>query len=248
MIDLARLVLDPAKIQTVAVVISRTPHGNLHIGIAHRDSDNIRVLHLAWDCQLEDEPLEASNAFPNGVFILPDFEFEEEGDYLLTMCRRIRGRPENRGITYCLGSFPFPESYFDENGLFCTSDPRYGLNCSTFVVRVFESGKYPLVRIEGWPRRQDDIPCQQWLVGHLERALRTDPGGSITQAKVDFAQSQIGCPRIRPPETAGACLEPRGSLPIGVALCEPNGDVIHAILRRVDAEVGFSNAVAHPCG
>ena len=81
MIDLARLVLDPAKIQTVAVVISRTPHGNLHIGIAHRDSDNIRVLHLAWDCQLEDEPLEASNAFPNGVFILPDFEFEEEGDY-----------------------------------------------------------------------------------------------------------------------------------------------------------------------
>ena len=169
-------------------------------------------------------------------------------DYLLTMCRRIRGRPENRGITYCLGSFPFPESYFDENGLFCTSDPRYGLNCSTFVVRVFESGKYPLVRIEGWPRRQDDIPCQQWLVGHLERALRTDPGGSITQAKVDFAQSQIGCPRIRPPETAGACLEPRGSLPIGVALCEPNGDVIHAILRRVDAEVGFSNAVAHPCG
>jgi len=46
MIDLARLVLDPAKIQTVAVVISRTRYGNLHIGIAHRDSDKFE--YFTW--------------------------------------------------------------------------------------------------------------------------------------------------------------------------------------------------------
>jgi len=246
MIDLGRLLFDPVKIQTVAVVISRTPHGNLHIGIAQRDSDKTRMLDLAWVCRLEDEALESSHAFPNGMFIVPDFEFEEEGDFLLTMCRRIPTVPENRGITYCLGSFPHPEAYFDENGIFRTSDPRYGLNCATFVARVFQDGKYPLLRIEEWPRREADRQCQEGLVVQLERALREDPTGSITQAKVDFVQSQIGTPRIRPHEVAGACLEARGALPIGFALGEPNGHVVHAILRRIDAEFAIPSAFTPP--
>src|SRR5262249_26126969 len=144
----------------------------------HQDGDMVSVLHLAWDCCPKDEPLQGSSGFPRPVFLVPDFEDDEDADYLLTVCRRVPVAEKNGRITYCLGNYPYPHTYFDENHIFQTSDQRLGLNCcATFVVHVFHRGRFPLIKIEGWPSRDSDIPDQRCLVQKLEEYLQRNPAG-----------------------------------------------------------------------
>ena len=192
--------------------------GNVHVGIAHCSGDTVYALHLAWDCDLRNEPIEKSRqAFPTPTFVLLEID-PIEGKYFAGRFRRIAEIESNSRISYCLGHFPYPETYFDENMIFKSSDPsRIGLNCSAFVIQAFSAALYPIVDITGWPSRGSDEPIQRWLLCMMERERDRGVNSTITGEKVQFARSQIGSPRVAPEEVAGACMETRASLPAGFA-------------------------------
>ena len=128
----------------------------------------------------------------------------------------------NGTISYCVGTFPQSEACF-KDGVFTSKYPRIGLNCSAFVIRVFDDAKVPLVDLKSWPLRPDrDIPNQRNLITWMERILALSRSGqlqtTLTQAKIDFNKAQVGkiC-RIAPEEVAGACLE--FDLPTPCARC-----------------------------
>ncbi len=219
------------------VVISRTRWGNLHVGIGHRvPGGPLHILHLAWDCHLEDDLDGDNEAFLFPLYVTPDIDPEDE-EVLAGLCRRIFQSASNPQISYTLGTFPFPDSHFDEDAIYRSSDPRIGLNCATFVLKVFDAADLGLVDVDGWPARpQRDEPIQKKLVGwmeeHLRRCQRTGTPTTLTEDKIDFNRAQIGQrPRVAPEEVAGAGLEPREIRPATCEICQSNGELIVACLN-----------------
>jgi len=125
------------RIKTVAedlflagIVISRTRWGNLHVGIGHRvPGGPLHILHLAWDCQLEDDMDGDTEAFLFPLYVTPDIDPEDE-EVLAGLCRTIFQTASNHQIGYTIGTFPFPDSHFDMNAIYHSSDLRIGLNCA----------------------------------------------------------------------------------------------------------------------
>jgi hypothetical protein len=80
------------------IVISRTPMGNLHVGIGHRvPAGPLHILHLAWDCMLEDDLDGHNDAFPSPLYVIPDIDPEDE-EVLSGLCRRIFETTSNHKI------------------------------------------------------------------------------------------------------------------------------------------------------
>lgn len=236
--NLERIKLSIDDVEIVAVVVSRTVHGNLHAGIAHRETDGtISVLHLAWDCDLRRDPgCQDIDAFALPFFVVPEIA-SEEADLVATMCRRIYATSANNSISYCVGTYPQSDAYF-KDGVFTSTDPRIGLNCSAFVVRVFEDAKVPLVDMASWPSRPDrDLPNQRKLIAVMEMILAKGLPTTLTQGKIDFNKAQLGkmC-RVAPEEVAGACLEPGASLPAPCIRCQDNGELIVQWLDMMSCE------------
>jgi len=244
-------------INTVAVVVSRTTVGNIHAGIAHRNNDDrLFVLHLAWDCDLKNEVLEVTTdgfeqpadafaqpdpirlAFPWPILVVPEADDEAELELVAGLCRRFFAAAENHEISYCLGHFPESVVYIDDQGVFRSPDPRYGLTCASLVIQVFNKAKLPLVKIDGWPARPEkDIPKQEFLIRFMEEQLEryemTGRRTTITREKINFNKQQLGKPRVAPEEVAGACLEPRENLPVDCAACERLARDIVDLLGRL---------------
>jgi hypothetical protein len=216
------------------IVVTRTPMGNLHVGIGRRiPAGPLYILHLAWDCMLQDDLDGHDDAFASPLYVISDIDPEDE-EVLSGLCRRIFETTSNHKISYTIGAFPYLDSYFDISGLYQSSDSRIGLNCATFVLKVFNSADLELVDIDGWPARPErDIPAQEWLVGLMERHLRNcqEQGRetTLTREKIDFNREQIGKrPRVAPEEVAGAGLVPRENWPASCETCRSNGDLIVA--------------------
>jgi hypothetical protein len=218
------------------IVIARTRGGNLHVGIGHRvPGEPLHILHLAWDCQLEDDLDGDNEAFLSPLYVTPDIDPEDE-EVLAGLCRRIFQTASNHQISYTVGTFPSPDSYFDRDAIYRSSDSRIGLSCASFVIKVFAAADLRLVELEGWPARPNrDEPAQRKLVGwleeHLRRCQRSGTPTTLTEDKIDFNRSQIGKrPRVAPEEVAGAGLEPRENLPAACETCQANGELIVACL------------------
>jgi hypothetical protein len=232
----ARIKSSAGEVLFAGVAISRTLFGNLHAGIAHRTPEGVDIIHLAWDCKLENEPATASEAFPLPLFLTPDIDPEDE-KVVAGLCRRIFEATVNQSITYCIGTFPYPGCRF-ENGLFRSSHPLIGLNCSAFVCQVFRDADIPIINIDSWPPRPErDVPAQRWLVSVMEAIYWScqieGRETTLTPDKIEFNRSQIGrMPRVAPEETAGACLEPRSNLPATCEICEPKGEWVVALIDK----------------
>jgi hypothetical protein len=114
------------------------------------------------------------------------------------------------------------ECEFDENGNYVPKPGETGLNCATFVLTVFRSAGTLLVDTTTWiiresPEREVDVSAQSRFVSQLARKPQT-------REQAERVRSEIGGPRIRPEEVAGACLE--DDLPVGFSQCRANGQYI----------------------
>jgi hypothetical protein len=225
-----------SELALAGIVISRTPMGNLHVGIAHRiPAGPLHILHLAWDCKLEDDLDGDNDAFPYPLYVITDIDPEDE-EVVSGLCRRIFETASNHKISYTIGAFPFPDSYFDAGGIYRSSDSKIGLNCATFVIKVFSAADLELVDVDGWPARPErDVPAQEWLVSLMERHFRIcqEQGRetTLTREKIDFNREEFGKrPRVAPEEVAGAGLEPREDRPVPCDICQSNGELIVACL------------------
>jgi len=178
------------------------------------------------------------DAFVLPLFVVPDVDDIAELELVAGLCRRVSEAKANRSISFSLGLFPDSTVFFDDQGVFHSPDPKIGLTCASFVLKIFSKAKIPLIQISNWPRRPEkDEPEQESLIRLMERALHAGRSSgqatSITQEKIDFNKRQVGKPRVAPEEVAGASLEQREDLPANCPACERNGREIVDLLDRL---------------
>lgn len=223
--NLDRIAWHHQPIETVAVVVCRSGNGT-HAGIAYRGEDGLpRLLHLAWHLALFDDDFQfARNDY---LSVIPNLR-RADAIALAGYCRRIF-RVNNAGGQRVPYNLEYePGTGFDpDTGDLVLPKGATGMSCSTFVVHVFRSSGNPLIEATGWPAdRPGDRERQEELVRMLENHPAPHYRGQGARVR-----SQIGCPRIRPEDVGGACLEDR--LPAGFDQCDLNGRMILAALNVI---------------
>jgi hypothetical protein len=215
--DLARLkpAADPETIVAVAVGRVPGPPDSTHAGLLYRDANGgLAALHLGWHHRLLDEYLDEGY-----VFAYPDID-PIRARQVAELCRLIKDRGPKIPYAFRL----------DLNARFCaitgdllTLGDGHGLNCSSFVVVVFQSTGIALIDLAGWEIRSEDVYRQSQLCHLMSSSSRT-PESHILAVRHEIGRY----PRVRPEETAGACLE--DLLPAAYDRCWPKGVAILAFI------------------
>ncbi len=206
---------DP-NVQRCAVVLCRTEHGNLHVGVLHRvEPGRAAVLHLGWFDYV-------SMQWPwLRLWVCPDTEPE-----LLMLaaghCRSVWSKFQRDGtFPYALGDFA---SKFDAAGGLVLAPGSKGLTCATFVMAIFRAAGIGLVVEEGWPVRVDED--RLWLASVARFAHRD-------HVRVLTEQVEQGVARVHPHEVfAAATLTP---LPVGF---DRVPGPAAALVAKLDATIG----------
>lgn len=128
--------------------------------------------------------------------------------------------------------------FFLQTGNILTFAHGHGLNCSNFVIIVFQSTGIALVDLDGWELRDDDSDRQRELFDML---CATPNVSSEHLSKVVQEVGKV--PRVRPEEVAGACLV--DELPAYYLQCKPNGE---AILSLIDQRFRTLDIPSPPLG
>jgi len=214
----AQVVVHSSQIDHVAVAVCRTSHGNTHTGVAYRHSDGtVRFFHQAWHHCTRDEPLASESIMTGGPFfcVTPPME-PDRAKATAGWWEFIASRKEPIG--YALRDDP--EALFDLGTGLLALPNGVGLSCSTFVLVLFRSVRFPFINTEGWPTgRPGDREAQDQLLQVLEK---TCPDRS----HIDEVRREIGCERVRPEEVAGAALYAAPALPVRYPEAENAGRYI----------------------
>jgi hypothetical protein len=215
--DASRLTLTDNGFE-LAVAVRRFPDQHTHAGLCYRDKGVLWFLDLAED-RVVDHKLYAGD-YACAVPRIHPLRLR----FFVNLCRVLGDkRPQLR---YALRHPENARFVIQANGDVVLTKGGAGLNCSTFVLVVFQSYGWPLVSLAGWQQRPEDAAWHARLVAWV---ARKDP------AQAALIQLEIGCARVRPEETAGACLE--DVLPACFSQCVANG--AH-ILRAIGAAAAGS--------
>ena len=178
------------RLRHVGVALTRSGPSQRHIGLLHREtgSVSVRLLHLAWHCLLRNE-------VPDNHYVWVDPPINQHrARQVAAFCRKV-WRQNRRRIPY---AFSAPNDCFDVGtGRFLLGGSTLGLTCATFVIAVFQATGLPLVELESWPERLDDVEWQERMVALLKEH-GADP------RHVEHVEQEIGCARYRPEDVGGA--------------------------------------------
>jgi hypothetical protein len=201
----------------VGVAVTVTNERNTHTGILYRDeNDRVWLLHLRFHCSLENRDFD-----PSYLCAEPDLE-PEDAEVVAGHCRSIAR--DNPPIWFAI-HYNTRARIGEEAGRMALSMEGKGLNCSTFVLTVFQSAGPALVDFARWPKRASDRAWHRHLMSMLRPRV---PLWYFKKVAKD-----IGCARVRPEEVAGACLE--DGLPVSFPQCEASG---RHVLRAVEGHTG----------
>jgi hypothetical protein len=220
--------MDPARLTfadngfSLAVAVRRVSSQwrHTHAGLCYRDGGSLWLLHMAGDRSLEHEAFNA--AYVCTIPRIPPLRLP----FFMALCRAMRDRLPT--LRYALRHPDNAIFLIQPGGDVVLTKGGAGLNCATFVLVFFQSYGFPLVNLSTWQLRPEDGAWHKNLVRFVNS---TDP------VQANLIRSEIGCARVRPEETAGACLE--GNLPCEFAQCEANGQYILQVLD------GFLTSAEH---
>jgi hypothetical protein len=225
--DPDRVILDMQAIPVLAIGICRTRHGNTHTGVAYRNAKRkLRFFHQAFHHVTRDGDIALESEQMGGPFfsVIPSVE-EDRARAIAGFWEFLAGRGEQIG--YALRDDP--DALFDPNtGILVLSDGK-GLSCSTFVLALFRSVRFPLIDTTGWPTdRPGDREAQEQLVLFLQQHCDN-------VEHVEAVRQEIGCERVRPEEIAGAGLSRK--LPVRHAEAEDAGLFIRGGLHILGLQI-----------
>lgn len=165
--------------------------GQRHLGIIFRaEGAEPQLLHLAWMNDLRSEPLPHEYSWLECV-CLDSTVAAQFADWL----QAVFLRNMSNGIPY--GFDIFRGDDLTPNGAYIGVSGT-GLTCATFVATCFASFGIPLVDVDSWPVRPDDVERQRELVDRLRRH-------QVPETHISAQERLIGkVARFRPEEIAAA--------------------------------------------
>src|SRR5262249_13248853 len=126
--------------------------------------------HQAWHHITRDAPIASESAAMNGPFfcVMPAIE-PDRARAIAAFWEFIASR--NETIGYALRHDP--HALFDPQTGRLTMPTGVGLSCSTFVLVLFRSVRFPLVDTAGWPvSRPGDREFQEMLLEVLDKTCK----------------------------------------------------------------------------
>jgi hypothetical protein len=180
-----------SEIEIAAVAIKTAREGQLHVGIAFRESEEVcALLHLPWHRR----PLRGQL---DTTFFWVQHSIDPLRLYaILAFCDLVHQRNPG-GVPY---GFDAPNDCFDrQTGQSLLGPSGRGLTCATFVLAIYQAVGICLLEFELWPARQNDISWQQGIIEDLQRSI-----GGADAAHIEVVREGIGAIRVRPEEVAGA--------------------------------------------
>lgn len=198
---------------SIAAILSRTEHGNLHAGLVYRWGGRIEILHLAWQDRL------ANDWHWGGVWATPTV-IPEKLLLAAAWCRRIWKAYERDN------KFPYGLAYrgtsFDDEGRLVLGFGAHGLTCATLILSIFTKVGVPLIDEDSWPvRKSEDEEFLRFVLPYASASHK-----EILQREVDQ-----GVRRIWPDEVLGACMV--DVLPVSFQSARTAADTILVLLREV---------------
>lgn len=187
------------EIVGVAVAIRSIDASQRHVGVAFKDGDGVKLLHLAWHCSLRCEP--PSERYH---WIEPSIH-PRRARQVAAICRQVVRANATNGIPF---AFSAPNDCLDPATFeFLLGPSRLGLTCATFVLAVFDRAGLPLVRYETWPHRSDDRTWQQNVIRMLHEQ-RQHGNPDVDVKHLEGLRKDLGSVRYRPEEVAAAATCP----------------------------------------
>lgn len=202
-------------IRHLAIALKAISPNQRHIGILHQslEAKQVLMLHLAWHHDLR-------NDSPSEKYVWVDPAIPQaRAKQVAAFCRKVWR--QNKGkIPY---AFSPPNDCFDlTTGEFLLGGQRFGLTCATFVMAVFQATGLPLIDLNSWPSRPEDVAWQSQIIELLKK---TD--AELTH--INRAQQEIGSARFRPEEVGAA------------AACQPWPTSIEHVLPIAEQIVNLLN-------
>lgn len=193
------------EIQNIAVVISEPSPGQRHTGLLYRvdESDPVKFLHLAWQCDLRSVNFETLKTKLNYDWVAPKIH-ELRLQQLAAICDAIANENQPQSVRY---GFTSPVGVFDkETKRFLLGPTEGGLTCASFVLSVFDVAQLQLVKYSGWPLPDsDDYAWQESVLNQLEQYRLIKPN-LVSQEHIDCVRKEVGnSVRYRPEQVAAAC-------------------------------------------
>lgn len=222
--NLERVAFLGTPIETVAVAVCRAG-GGTHAGVAYRGPDGTaKLLHLAFHEDLREDDFDRYR--PRYVCVVPNLP-RPDLVALAGYCRRIYRANAARRIPYNL-AYEAGTKFDPGTGDCVLAEGGTGMRCATFVVHLFRSAGNPIIDVREWRVREpEDGRRQAELVEAMQRAP-----SPVYQREAARIRGEIGCPRVRPEDVGGGCLE--DVLPAPFEWCDCNGRCVLAMLRVVD--------------
>ena len=141
----------PQHHDQLAVAIKGVRPNQRHVGIVYMPDNQTtpRICHLAWHYKLQDELLPTEYHWaPSGM---DEYNKPVAVAYVATLSQNAQSIPY--GLDYTL-------PYFDDNGRYNPQPLGKGLTCAPFILAVFASLGFTLLKRDEWPSRSDDITWQ----------------------------------------------------------------------------------------
>ena len=188
-----------------SVVLTRGAY-RFHAGIAYRhQAGEMKILHLAGHNRVQSAPLSAVWAQ-----VVPHMDPIELQIVAANCATLAKVHPVVPYGLACRGKF-------NEDGTYAPGQAGEGLTCASFVQKVFEWSRTPLVDVSTWTARADDRAAQEALVDYL-RQTAADP------EHIELVRRDIGCIRVRPEEVGAATAV--GTRPMAFLVAEGEGSAI----------------------
>lgn len=186
----------------VGIAIKAIPGANraMHVGLVYRSANRgIRFAHLAFHHTLCDDAVSNDSGYWwSDCMWLADDAMRETARFMASYVESV---VRTMAIDYGMDS---RDVGFDSAGQYYSLDPRRGLTCATFVAAVFQGAGCPVVRLETWERRAEDMAWRDGVLRMLAEYGAEHRSRELADVDVPF--------RLTPAEAAVAAADPEAPL------------------------------------
>lgn len=212
---------------SVAIVIAKNTLGTNHSGILTKEGNNASFFHLAWHLNLEQESY--PDFLTNIHLSLKRWvKFNSLTADPVVAEYRVPAIIKKLQLIYSknMGSIPyslkFQDTQFTDDGDLKLGEGEMGLTCATFIASFFSSVGIPLVDLDSWISREEDLEWKAFIIGVMNKTgVPINHIANVTKEAINY--------RVKPEEIAVASSKEVTDLPATFGFCTVEGAIYNTL-------------------